>query len=381
MSWEKVLLSEVSEIIAGQSPESRYYNTSGDGLPFFQGKADFTEEFPKVRYWCTQPSKIAKPLDILLSVRAPVGPTNICNVESCIGRGLAAIRTGDKLYYKYLSYYLKSIEKKLAAKGNGSTFSAITSRDIKELQIPLPPLPVQQKIADILDAADALRRKDQQLLAKYDELAQAIFIDIFGDPVRNEKGWPRRKLTNFGRVQTGNTPSRAISEFFGGHIEWIKTDNILMSEIYPQKAKEYLSELGLLAGRSVERDSILVTCIAGSSNSIGNVALCDRKVAFNQQINSLTPNSSYNARFVYYLFRFCKSMIQDNTTQGMKRIITKSTFESLEFISPPRALQDDFIKKIKLFETGFLKGRNTVQYSNELFNSLIQKAFKGDLVA
>ena len=166
MRWEMVRLSSVAEVIAGQSPESKYYNDKGDGIPFFQGKADFRIDYPIVRYWCTQPTKIAKPMDILMSVRAPVGPTNICDVEACIGRGLAAIRTSDKLNYKYLYFYFKSIEEKIASQGNGSTFSAITTSVLKDLQIPLPPLPIQKRIAEILDAADALKRKDQELLKK-----------------------------------------------------------------------------------------------------------------------------------------------------------------------------------------------------------------------
>jgi len=138
MSWEKVKLSDVCEIIAGKSPPSLTYNNSGIGLPFFQGKADFGDNYPKVRMWCSEPNKISKPKDILLSVRAPVGPTNLCNVESCIGRGLAAIRSNGKTDSKYVYYYFKSIEPVLSTKGNGSTFSAITIGDVKDLQIPLP---------------------------------------------------------------------------------------------------------------------------------------------------------------------------------------------------------------------------------------------------
>ncbi|MBK9459725.1 MAG: restriction endonuclease subunit S [Sphingobacteriales bacterium] len=206
MSWEMVQLSTVAEIIAGQSPESKFYNDKGEGIPFFQGKADFRDDYPIVRYWCTQPTKIAKPMDILMSVRAPVGPTNICDIEACIGRGLAAIRTGEKLDYKYLYFYFKTIEAKLASQGNGSTFSAITASVIKEIQIPLPPLHIQKKIAQILDTADALKRKDQQLLKKYDELAQAIFIDMFGDPVKNEKGWEVKKIEKM--VKKQNSPQK-----------------------------------------------------------------------------------------------------------------------------------------------------------------------------
>jgi len=143
-------LSDCCEIIAGQSPPSTTYNRDGNGLPFFQGKADFGEIYPQVRFWCSSPVKIAREGDILISVRAPVGPTNINNVESCIGRGLSAIRPNGSVAQKYLLHYLRSIEKKLADKASGSTFSAITQKDLKNIQIPLPPLPVQQKIAAIL---------------------------------------------------------------------------------------------------------------------------------------------------------------------------------------------------------------------------------------
>src|SRR5690606_6975475 len=78
-------------------------------------------------------------------------------------------------------------------------------KDINNIEIPLPPLPVQQRIADVLDKADALRRKDQALLKKYDELAQAIFIDMFGDPVKNEKGWEVKRFEHFVSFDTKMT--------------------------------------------------------------------------------------------------------------------------------------------------------------------------------
>jgi restriction endonuclease S subunit len=93
--WQVKTLGEVVDVIAGQSPPSSTYNYIQDGLPFFQGKVDFGTTFPKVRVWCNEPVKIGKPIDILISVRAPVGPTNICDVESCIGRGLSSIRSNE----------------------------------------------------------------------------------------------------------------------------------------------------------------------------------------------------------------------------------------------------------------------------------------------
>lgn len=145
-NWIEAKLSDVCQIISGQSPPSITYNYDRKGLPFFQGKADFNDVYPTVRVWCDSPQKTAQPNDILLSVRAPVGPTNICREVSCIGRGLSAIRCNQYVIVWYVFYYFRSIEHKLASSGTGSTFSAITQTEIRGLLTPLPPLPEQRAI-------------------------------------------------------------------------------------------------------------------------------------------------------------------------------------------------------------------------------------------
>ena len=154
--------------------------------------------------------------------------------------------------------------------------------------------------------------------------------------------------------------------------------NIRMSSIFPEKSNEYLSKEGLRVGRSVDKNSILVTCIAGSSATIGNVVLTDRMVSFNQQINSLTPNESYEPLFIYFLFRNIKHHIQSSTTNGMKRIITKSSFEKLKLISPPLDAQTLFSSKIMTYI--YAKNSLSANQSEQLFQSLLQRAFNGELV-
>src|SRR5687768_4537224 len=103
--WMLCRLDEVSEIILGQSPSSDTYNTDGKGLPFYQGKAEFGDLYPTTVKWCSKPKKIAEAGDILISVRAPVGPTNLAREKSAIGRGLAALRPQNGMPSKYLLYY------------------------------------------------------------------------------------------------------------------------------------------------------------------------------------------------------------------------------------------------------------------------------------
>lgn len=166
--WEVKRLGEVCEIIMGQSPPSTTYNTQGIGLPFFQGKAEFTDLYPVVEKWCDSPNKISLPNDILISVRAPVGATNIADTKCCIGRGLAAVRYEN---FKYIFHFLRSIEKELDKKGTGTTFRAISGETLRATEIPLPPLPEQRAIvAKIEELLSDLENGKQQLLKAQEQL-------------------------------------------------------------------------------------------------------------------------------------------------------------------------------------------------------------------
>ncbi len=139
-------LDEVAEVIMGQSPSSEFYNQKGNGLPFFQGKAEFTDFYPVAKKWCTKPSKIAEKDDVLISVRAPVGPTNFAPAECCIGRGLAAIRPKNGVSSKYVLYYLRSIENGMDSLGTGTTFKAISGKILKAIDVPVAPPDQRERI-------------------------------------------------------------------------------------------------------------------------------------------------------------------------------------------------------------------------------------------
>ena len=168
----------------------------------------------------------------------------------------------------------------------------------KEIKIYTPE--EQEKIVSELDTVRSIINKNKQILEKYEILIKSRFIEMFGDPVTNPMGWEVKKLKETAEIITGNTPSRKEKDNYGTHIEWIKTDNIT-NLTYVTTASESLSELGEKLGRSVEAGAILMACIAGSLRSIGRVALTDRKVAFNQQINAIVPKQ-YNNLFLYVLF-------------------------------------------------------------------------------
>lgn len=137
-------LDDVCLLNMGQSPDSSTYNEVGEGLPFYQGNADFGERYPQCRIWCSEPTKIAEKEDVLISVRAPIGALNEAREKCCIGRGLAAIRPKGGLNKDFLYYFLLSKKSYLISKGTGSTFKAISKNVLRELTIPVPTLQEQE---------------------------------------------------------------------------------------------------------------------------------------------------------------------------------------------------------------------------------------------
>ena len=179
-------LGEICEIIMGQSPSSETYNSCGDGLPFFQGKSEFGEVFPTVKVWCSFPQRIAEPGDILISVRAPVGPTNLVKDKCCIGRGLAAIRPNtSKLNRDFLWLQLQHLESDLVKKGQGSTFEAISTSDLKALSIYLPDLKTQkiiaEKLLDQLNRVKTTKDATKQILEDLNLLPKKILSQVFNE--------------------------------------------------------------------------------------------------------------------------------------------------------------------------------------------------------
>jgi type I restriction enzyme S subunit len=192
-----VMLSDVAELVMGQSPPSTCYNGSGDGLPFFQGKTDFGATYPTPRIYCSEPKKLAEEGDILMSVRAPVGATNLCQTQCCIGRGIAAIRAHG-IDRDFLYFYLKKIEDYIDSLGSGAIFKAINKSQLAELPINDAGFPLleQKKIAHILSSVQRAIEVQERIIQTTTELKKALMRKLFTEGLRGE---PQKK-TEIGPV-------------------------------------------------------------------------------------------------------------------------------------------------------------------------------------
>jgi len=255
----------------------------------------------------------------------------------------------------------------------------VSQDNISACPIPLPPLSEQKRIAAILDKADDIRRKQQQALDETDGLIAAAFREDFGDPVTNSRSWPTTPLTCYGKVTTGNTPSRDVAGYYGDAIEWIKSDNINTPLHILTRATEQLSEDGKRAARTAPAGSTLVTCIAGSRECIGNTALADREVAFNQQINAITPKEGMDPHFLYVLLLLSKPLVQGASTDSMKGMVSKGKFETVRVIQVPPAEQRRFGQKLIVIFAALKRREGARTQAQDLFDSLVQRAFRGEL--
>ena len=245
-------LDDVCAITMGQSPDSSTYNKECNGLPFFQGNADFGESHPSVRMWCSEPSKIARENDILISVRAPIGALNIANCECCIGRGLAALTVNNDICTReYLWYALSSKIDELNSKGTGSTFKAVNKSTLSETEIPLPPLDEQRHIAATLDKVTDLISKRRQQLDKLDELVKARLVEMFGNPESNDKNWPvlpMSKICSVGsskRIYQSEQSSSGVPFWRISDLTNLITTGTVTSELYiPEERYKKLKSQG-----------------------------------------------------------------------------------------------------------------------------------------
>ena len=204
-----IRLKEVCSIKMGQSPASDSYNDNGEGIPFFQGNADFGERYPVARKWCSAPMKIAEPENILISVRAPIGALNYAKEKCCIGRGLAAlIPNKSKILPEFMFWLLKEKNAELNSKGTGSTFKAIGRKVLEEILVPDIGIEQQAEYLAILEKINGIIQFRKQELQKLDELIRARFVEMFGDPVTNPHSLPIVTLGEISELITkGASPS------------------------------------------------------------------------------------------------------------------------------------------------------------------------------
>jgi len=226
--WREVHLGDVAEIVMGQSPPGSTYNESGDGLPFFQGVKDFGYRNPTPRVFCSRPSRVAQPGDILFSVRAPIGRVNIADRECTIGRGLSIIQPRDKAGSRYIEFALRYLEPTWQAiEGGGSVFGNATRQDVELLSLTWPDEVSDRRIiAEVLGSLDDKIELNRRMNATLESMARAVFKAWFVES-EEAKGWKAGTVDeDFSLIMGQSPPGETYNEekvgipFFQGRADF-----------------------------------------------------------------------------------------------------------------------------------------------------------------
>ena len=382
-------LKDCCTIIAGQSPESKYYNSNGDGLPFFQGKADFGELYPSIRVYCSQPTKIAEKDDILLSVRAPVGPTNLAPCKVCIGRGLTAIRPSEVLLTRYVLLFFRHFEAQLASRGTGTTFKAITQDVVKNLEIPIPPLSEQERIVarieelfSQLDAGVETLKKTKAQLAVY---RQAVLKEAF------EGDYPRKQLKEFSKaisgfafkssryspngnyvvVKIGNVKERHF-DFSRDLTKTLEADDSILEKYLLRRGDCLIT----LTGSRGKRDYGFVAMVGNQNNYLLNQRVAalrfDQSVALPEFFQYYLASPSYRDMFFGYE---TGNVGQGNV--GIKALL--DPYVILPDIDTQKRIVEDVEDRLSVCDSIEQTVDTALQQAEAMRQSILKEAFEGRL--
>ena len=331
-----IKLKEVCMINMGQSPDSSSYNEKKEGIPFYQGNADFGEKYPITRVWCNTPIKIAQSGDILISVRAPIGALNYAKEECCIGRGLAAITPDkEKMSLEFVYWFLKGKNLELNRKGTGSTFKAISRKVLEEIMIPDINLKKQCEYANVLEKIHAAIQMRKQELKHLDFLLKARFVEMFGDPVANEMGWDTLPLENACKAIVDcphSTPSYTKEDtgFRCIRTSIVKKNRILWDEIEYIPEDEYVKRIQRKkpdVGDIVYTREGAILGIAAIIDRNCNVALGQRSMLLSPNIDKCAmPPIELQNQFVDFVHQVDKSKVVITNI----RIFVRTTVERIE---------------------------------------------------
>lgn len=303
--------------------------------------------------------------------------TYLCNNFTSVLRPKSELIHSKYLHYQLFSSHKFGLTNSFQNKTTG-IINLKLERYINELEIPLPSLPTQQKIAAILDKADELRQYNKQLIEKYEALTQSLFLDMFGDPVKNEKGWEKMVLGKIGEMASGSTPSRTNENNFIGNIPWVKTTEVNGRIIYNTLEKISKEALKNSSCKLYPKDSIVIA-MYGQGKTRGQIGILGIEAATNQACCVLKPSNKMNFKFLYNTLSVLYDDLRSLGRGGNQPNLNLGLLKNYEVINPPIELQIKFAERVQMIEAQKQQAQEALEKSEDLFQGLLQRAFKGEL--
>ena len=383
--WEIKKLGEVCEVIGGSTPktnEPTYWD--GDFFWVTPAELDGTKLISSTKRTITEAGIKSAHLQllpagtVLLSSRAPIGKVAITTVPMYCNQGFKNIICSDKLYNCYVYWFLYAKTEYLNALGTGATFKEISKKVVEQIPIPVPPLPVQERIVSELDLLSGIIEKKREQLKEFDALAQSIFYDMFGDPITNEKGWEVKKL---GEVCESVSYGTSNSSTENGEYKYLRMNNITYSghiditdikyiDVSDDEYEKYVVRKGdILFNRTNSKDLVGKTALFNFEEEM-IIAGYIIRVRVNQ--DSIIPTfvvKWLNTPLMKSYFKnICKGAVNQSN-------INSKELKNIPISIPPLPLQRQFASKIEAIERQKELIKQSISETETLFNARMQEHF------
>ena len=378
-NWEWKKLGEIATFINGRAFKPSEWRTSGYPIIRIQ---NLTSEDSKFNHYNSELEEKYFVIDgdLLVSWSATLGVFIWDGEKAVLNQHIFKAVVNHKIIDKmYLFYVIQTKIAEMKLRVHGSTMTHITKKDFGRIEIPVPPLPIQRKIVSILERAEKLKTLRREANEETNTIIQALFYEMFGDPVRNERKYPIKKLGDLCKIQSGGTPSRKIKEYWeNGNIPWV--GSTVCKDGYVGSAEEYITEEGLRnsATRWFEANTVLIALVGAT---IGKTGLLTFRATTNQNIAGIYPINlgELNSRYLFYATQqlYPQFMALSNDSFKMANL---SFIKTLEILIPPIPLQNQFASLVEKIESIKEHQTQSTEEINTLFDALMQKAFNGLLV-
>lgn len=386
--WPSLKLEEIADIQAGGTPSRTKIEYWENGtIPWvkigdIKGKyVNCVSEHITPQGVKNSAAKIFKKNTILYTIFATLGEVSILNFDATTNQAIAGIVPNETVVISdYLYFYLKSIKESVIDAGRGVAQNNINLSILRNFNIPLPPLSEQKRIAEILDTADSIRQKRKAAITKLDELAQSIFIEMFGDPVKNEKGWRCYKLKDFANVRTGATPSRKEVEKYykNGSIPWVKTTEIKGIDI--ESTEELITTYALKETNcKLFPVNTILLAMYGQGKTRGQVGMLKIEAATNQACAAIIPSEQINTLYLYNLLSNSYLYLRNLSRGGNQENLNLNIVSNYIIPVPPMLLQQRFATIISENQKIKTQHQHALAKEELLFSSLQHQAFSGEL--
>lgn len=392
MSWPMVALGDIFEIARGGSPRpiDAYITDDPDGVNWISirdasnSSKYITKTEKKILPAGVSKSRLVKPGDFLLTNSMSFGRPYILQTSGCIHDGWLVL-SGDKevVDQDYFYHLLGSdlIYRKFASLAAGAVVKNLNSDLVRNVTVPLPSLPEQRRIAAILDKADALRAKRREAIAKLDQLLQSVFLEMFGDPVMNPKGWPLISFADVGQWKSGATPSKSKPAYWEGSFPWVSPKDMKVSLI--TDAQDHVSDLAFESTslKRIEPGHLLIVVrgmiLAHSFPTAVNAV----PVAINQDMKAIAPIKGLDIVYLQAAVDSLKARILSVVSTAGHGTCRLDTRDASEVMVPVPPLEVQLAYKNIASKYTQLRGEALEQLKklDSMFGAIQQKAFDGSL--